>query len=206
MHFTSEWMRMFTLHKMWCLVLREMFSWTLCHIVAVISQAWFIWKPPVSSSNEDIPVSRVNADDPQFWRTMVLRKIPPGFYFPWIWQLLKDECGGLTCSRTAQRSGTGVLPGHLHTFIAPRMTQNFAGYLPDVFTAPENFWPVSKIMLQLFFKIKNILSAFYEERPEITRKYFHMLDITDLNVYLDHDFKAYSCWISSIIINNTTYI
>lgn len=48
-------------------------------------------------------------------------------------------------------------------------------------------------MLQLFFKIKNILSAFYEERPEITRKYFHMLDITDLNVYLDHDFKAYSC-------------
>lgn len=183
-----------------------MFFWTLCHIVAVISQAWLVWKPPVSSFNEGILVSRVNADDPQLWRTMVLRKIPPDFYFPWIWQLFKDEYGGLTCARTAHRSGTGVLPGHPHTFIAPIMTQNFAGYLPDVFTSPENFWPVSKIMLQLFFKIKNILSAFYEKRPEITRKYFHTLDITDLIVYLDHDLKVYSSWICSIFVNNTTSI
>lgn len=83
------------------------------------------------------------------------------------------------------------------------MTQNFAGYLPDVFTLPEHFWPASEIMLQLFVKIKNILSVFYEKKkptPEIARKYFHMLDITGLIVYLDHDLEIYSCWICSIFI------
>lgn len=51
-------------------------------------------------------------------------------------------------------------------------------------------------MLQLFVKIKNILSVFYEKKkptPEIARKYLHMLDITGLIVYLDHDLKIYSC-------------
>lgn len=91
MHFRSEWMHVFTLHKMWCLVLRELFFWTLCHVVAVISQAWLVWKPPVTSSNEGIPVSRVDADDPQLWRTMVLRKISPDFNLPWSLDLATLE-------------------------------------------------------------------------------------------------------------------
>lgn len=50
------------------------------------------------------------------------------------------------------------------------MTQNFADYLPDVFMLPERFWPASEIMLQLFVKIKNILSVFYEKKKNPHQK------------------------------------
>lgn len=67
--------------------------------------------------------------------------------------VLKDRYGGLAGARITHRIGTGILPGYLHAFITPKMTQNLAGYLQDISVSSENFWPASKNMLQLLFYI-----------------------------------------------------